>query len=98
MHGGQAYDNPPVWDFRIFDKKLRKLLPKGRPESLDGDWNPYVLDAVPWVRKLTIFESYLQQDYDFWDFFSVHTNGRDPENLRTQGGLFAELIAQYINE
>jgi hypothetical protein len=96
LHGGQAYDNAPVWDFRIFDKELRKLLPKGKPENLDGDWNPFVRDAVPWVRKLTIFESYLQQDYDFWNFFSVHTNGRDPENLRTQGGLFAGLIARYM--
>jgi hypothetical protein len=97
LHGGQAYDNAPVWDFRIFDRELRKLLPKGRPESYDGDWNPFVLDAVPWVRKLTIIESYLQQEYDFWNFFSVHTNGRDPDNLRTQGGLFADLITRRIN-
>lgn len=96
LHGGQAYDNAPVWDFRIFDRELRKLLPKTRPEVLDADWNPFVLDAVPWVRKLTIFESYLQADHDFWNFFSVHTNGRDPENLRTQGGLFADLIARRM--
>ena len=27
LHGGQTYDNPPVWDFRVFDLQLRKLIP-----------------------------------------------------------------------
>ena len=97
LHGGQTYDNRPVWDFRVFDRELRKLLPKTLPEELDADWNPFVRDAVPWVRKLTIIESYLQEKYDFWNFFSVHTNGADPAQLRRQGGKFADLIARYLN-
>ncbi len=96
LHGGQTYDNPPVWDFRVFDLNMRKLIPDRRPEELDPVWNPYLLDAVPWVRQLSIFESYLQKEYDFWNFFSVHTNGRDPENLREQGERFAGLLAQFI--
>lgn len=96
LHGGQTYDNSPVWDFRVFDTKLRKLIPKQRPEKLDPVWNCFLRDAVPWVRKLTIFESYLQQTYDFWPFFSTHTNGIDPDNLRTGGARFADLLAQYV--
>ena len=98
LHGGQSYDNPPVWDFRVFDLSLRKLLPPAPPdpERMDPVWNPFLRDAVPWVRKLPIFESYLQKEYDFWNFFSVHTNGRDPDNLRRQGALFAGLVADYV--
>jgi len=55
-----------------------------------------VRDAVPWVRKLTIFESWLQQEFDWWSFFSVHTNGRDPAQLHRQGGHFARLLAEYV--
>ena len=95
LHGGQTYDNPPVWDFRVFDTTLRKLIPNQLPETLDDVWNPYLRDAVPWVRKLTIFESFLQQQYDFWPFFSTHTNGRDPDNLRSQGARFVDLLAEY---
>jgi hypothetical protein len=96
LHGGQTYDNRPVWDFRVFDRELRKLLPKQVSEPLDPDWSPFVRDAVPWVRKLTIIESWLQQEHDFWNFFSVHTNGADPEQLRRQGGWFAGLLARYV--
>ena len=96
LHGGQTYDNPPVWDFRVFDLKLRKLIPQKRPESLDPVWNCFLRDAVPWVRKLTIFESYLQQTYDFWPFFSTHTNGINPDNLRAGGSRFADLLAKYV--
>jgi hypothetical protein len=100
LHGGQTYDNPPVWDFRVFDTDLRKLLPKERPSNgeLDPVWNPFLRDAVPWVRTLTIFESYLQKTYDFWPFFSTHTNGRDPANLREQGARFADLLAIYVEQ
>ena len=96
LHGGQTYDNPPVWDFRVFDHPMRRLIPHTLPRELDGEWNPYVRDAVPWVRKLSIFESFLQQRYDFWSFFSVHTNGRDPEQLRRQGARFAGLLADLV--
>ena len=95
LHGGQTYDNRPVWDFRVFDRDLRKLLPGQVPETLDPDWNPFVRDAVPWVRKLTIIESWLQQSHDFWNFFSVHTNGSDPDQLRRQGRRFARLLADH---
>jgi hypothetical protein len=97
LHGGQTYDNSPVWDFRVFDLDLRRCLPKKRPQpdQLDPIWNPFLRDAVPWVRKLQILESYLQTEYDFWNFFSVHTNGRDPANLRQQGALFADLLLKY---
>jgi hypothetical protein len=50
---------------------------------------------VPWVRKLTIIESWLQQEFDYWDFFSVHTNGASPEQLHRQGSHFAALLAEY---
>ena len=96
VHGGQTYDNPPIWDFRVFDLDLRKLIPEQLPQDLDTVWNPYLVNTVPWVRQLPIFESYLQKEYEFWHFFSTHTNGRDPENLREQGGRFAELLAQFI--
>jgi hypothetical protein len=96
LHGGQTYDNRPVWDFRVFDLALRKLIPSSVPDELDPDWNPFLRDAVPWVRKLTIFESHLQQEYDFWNFFSVHTNGADPAQLRRQGARFADLLCQFI--
>ncbi|MBT7861682.1 MAG: hypothetical protein HN712_15275, partial [Gemmatimonadetes bacterium] len=59
-------------------------------------WNPYVRDAVPWVRKLTIIESWLQEEFDFWNFFSVHTNGADPDQLYRQGGHMAELLANFV--
>lgn len=98
LHGGQTYDNPPVWDFRVFDLKLRTLIPSKRPEQLDQVWNCFLRDSVPWVRKLTIFESYLQQRYGFWPFFSTHTNGIDPANLRAGGAKFADLLARYVNE
>ena len=100
LHGGQTYDNPPVWDFRVFDHDLRKMLPGERPrdDQLDPVWNPFLRDAVPWVRQLTIFESYLQKEFDFWPFFSTHTNGRDPDNLREQGALFADLLGRYVEE
>ena len=96
VHGGQTYDNPPVWDFRVFDLELRKLIPSERPTELDPVWNPYLANTVPWVRTLPIIESYLQKEYDFWHFFSTHTNGRDPDNLREQGGRFAELLAAFV--
>lgn len=96
LHGGQTFDNPPVWDFRVFDHALRKLIPKSVPAVPDPVWNPYLHDAVPWVRQLTIFETHLQQEYDFWNFFSTHTNGRDPSNLREQGGRFADLLAKFV--
>ena len=96
LHGGQTYDKPPVWDFRVFDLKLRKLIPKTLSEPLDPVWNCFLRDAVPWVRKLTIFESFLQQTYDFWPFFSTHTNGSDPDNLRAGGARFADLLARYV--
>lgn len=98
LHGGQTYDNPPVWDFRVFDTELRKLIPSGRvePDEMNDVWNPFLRDATPWVRELTIFESYLQQTYDFWPFFSTHTNGKNPANLREQGGRFADLLAKYV--
>ncbi len=96
LHGGQTYDNPPAWDFRVFDTTLRKLMPKNRPSELDPVWNYFLRDAVPWVRKLTIFESYLQKEFDFWPFFSTHTNGKSPENLRAQGERFAQLLARYV--
>ena len=96
LHGGQTYDNRPVWDFRVFDRDLRKLLPRQVPDQLDPEWNPFVRDAVPWVRKLTIIESWLQQTYDFWSFFSVHTNGESPDQLRRQGARFARLLAKYV--
>jgi len=98
MHGGQTYDNRPVWDFRVFDRDLRKLLPRQVPDQLDPEWNPFVRDAVPWVRKLTIIESWLQQTYDFWSFFSVHTNGESPDQLRRQGARFARLLAEHVLE
>ncbi|MBT3341642.1 MAG: hypothetical protein HN404_01480 [Gemmatimonadetes bacterium] len=96
LHGGQTYDNSQVWDFRIFDQTLRKLLPKQVAQPLAPDWNPYVRDAVPWVRKLTIIESWLQEEFDFWNFFSVHTNGADPDQLYRQGGHMAELLANFV--
>lgn len=96
MHGGQTFDNPPVWDFRVFDHALRKLIPKAVPDDLDPVWNPFLQDAVPWVRQLTIFETHLQQEYDFWNFFSTHTNGRSPANLREQGRCFADLLAEFV--
>lgn len=96
IHGGQTYDNVPVWDFRIFDRELRKLLPRQVSEPLHPDWNPFVRDAVPWVRKLTIVESWLQQEFDWWSFFSVHTNGGDPAQLHRQGAHFAALLAEYV--
>ncbi len=96
LHGGQTYDNPPVWDFRVFDLQLRKLIPDRVSDEHDPEWNPFLLDAVPWVRKLTIFESHLQKDYDFWNFFSVHTNGGDPGQLRRQGARFADLLCDYV--
>lgn len=96
LHGGQTYDNAPVWDFRVFDLNLRKLIPGSVPEKLDPVWNAYLIDAVPWVRQLPIFESFLQKQYDFWNFFSVHTNGQNPDNLREQGGRFAELLAKFV--
>lgn len=98
LHGGQTYDNRPVWDFRVFDRQLRKLLPGQVAEPLHPEWNPFVRDAVPWVRKLTIIESWLQQQHDFWNFFSVHTNGSDPWQLRRQGAPFAELLARFVTE
>ncbi len=98
LHGGQTYDNRPIWDFRVFDLRLRKLIPKTTPRPLDPVWNCVLRDAVPWVRKLTIFESFLQQTYDFWPFFSTHTNGRDPENLRAGGVRFADLLARYVQQ
>lgn len=96
IHGGQTYDNQPVWDFRVFDRVMRRLLPKRPTEPLHPDWNPFVRDAVPWVRQLTIFETWLQEEFDWWDFFSVHTNGVDPAQLRRQGGHFARLLAAYV--
>ncbi len=96
LHGGQTYDNDPVWDFRVFDLNLRKLIPDDLPEKLDDVWNPYLLNAVPWVRELTIVETYLQREYDFWNFFSTHTNGKSPENLKEQGERFADLLAKFI--
>lgn len=96
LHGGQTYDNPPVWDFRVFDRTLRQLLPKQVVDPLDPDWNPFVRDAVPWVRKLTIIETWLQEAFDFWNFFSVHTNGSDPAQLHRQGGHLAGLLAAYV--
>ncbi|RKX30793.1 MAG: hypothetical protein DRP71_14495 [Verrucomicrobia bacterium] len=96
LHGGQTFDNPPVWDFRVFDHALRKLIPKDLPAELDPIWNPFLRDAVPWVRELTIFETHLQQEYDFWNFFSTHTNGKDPDNLKAQGRRFADLLARFV--
>jgi len=96
LHGGQTYDNAPVWDFRVFDRGLRKLLPKQVSEPLQPDWNPIVRDAVPWVRKLTIIETWLQQEFDWWNFFSVHTNGGSPAQLHRQGAHFAALLAEYV--
>ena len=82
----------------MFDLDLRRCLPKQlpQPDQLDPIWKPFLRDAVSWVRKLAILESYLQTEYDFWNFFSVHTNGRDPGNLRQQGALFADLLAGYV--
>jgi len=45
---------------------------------------------------LTIFETHLQQEYDFWNFFSTHTNGKDPDNLKAQGRRFADLLARFV--
>jgi hypothetical protein len=95
LHGGQTYDNSPVWDFRVFDELMRTLIPKQYPENPHPDWNPILNDAVLKKRKLTIIETYLQETHDFWNFFSVHTNGADPEQLRRQGAHFADLLADY---
>ena len=34
----------------------------------------------------------------FWPFFSTHTNGLDPANLREQGARFADLLAVYVEQ